>query len=469
MAQRPNRNAIHQSPCAADHLYFHTAEVSTSMEIILGLPSLDRSQELAVALAMHDVTVRAVCSTCAELVGQVARSPVDGVVLVEELPDGPPDIALRQLLGIPGQRPVAVILAYRQEGRELLRERVRATYGLAADLIMAGARPATDVAPEIASLLHTLLQTVRAQDLAAHERLSRPVAEAAVPKPVLRSGLVSFLGVSGGVGTSTLVANLGAVAALSGRRVLLVDAQLAAGPSLLYHLGVADAPDYPGVHVLRHDYEAARGLVTGGALDAVEQALVPVTLSRLRHPPLHLLQVPNEPQNRTSMRMEHLLWAVQVLAESRRYDTILVDAGTGVGDSRTQQLLQASSDLLLLAANRGASVNSLLKLVPFLGALDLRAKPLLLLRSYDETAYTDKYVHNMTHLTGAGIVPHEPAIERRESRQHSESPAAVSAADLPYSRAVAALALRLGLVEAGFNPAPAPPPKAGLFSRLTGR
>lgn len=427
------------------------------MEIILALPSLDRARELVVSLAMQGVTVRGLCSTGADLVGHVARAPVDGVVLCEELPDGAADARLRQLLALPGQRPVAVVLAYREEGREALRERVRTTYGLAADLVMAGSRSGGDVAQELARVLQRLQRTLQDQDLDAHERLSRSVAGTGLPGPVRRSGLIGFTGISGGVGTTTLVANLAGIAAAAGLRVLLVDAQLHTGPGLLYQLGVReqDTPEAPGVHELRHDFEAHRGDPSTGAADRVRETVIPVQLPRLQHAALHVLQVPNEMRNRSDMSAALLLWAVHVLMQTREYDALLMDCGTGQGDGRIVQLLGACSDVFLVGANRGASLNALFKVSAFRGGLDLRAAPYIVLRFFENSHYSEKFVHSMTRLTVAGVLPHEVDLERREGRQYSDvPPIAVTDPDRPYSQSVRSLGLQLGLVEAGSPPSP---------------
>lgn len=426
------------------------------MEVILAMPSLDRAQDLVVSLTMQGITVRGLCSTGADLVGHVARAPVDGVVLCEELPDGSADAHLRQLLAIPGRRPVAVVLAYRDEGREALREKVRTTYGLAADLAMAGSRSGSDVAQELARVLERLHRTIQDQDQDAHERLSRPVAGTGLPVPVRRSGLIGFAGTSGGVGTTTLVANLAGIAAASGLRVLLVDAHLHTGPGLLYQLGARgqDTPEAPGVHELRHDFEAHRGEPSVGAVDRVRETVIQVQLPRLQHAALHVLQVPNEMQNRAELSAALLLWAVYVLMQSREYDTILMDSGTGVGDGRTVKLLQACSDVFLVGANRGASLNALFKVSAFRASLDLRTQPYLVLRFYEDSHYSEKFVHSMTKLTVAGVLPHEVALEKREGRQYNDAPPlAVTDTESPYAQAVRSLGLHLGLVEQVGKPA----------------
>lgn len=419
------------------------------MEIILAMPALDRAQELMVALTMQGVNVRALCGTGAELTGHVAREPVDGVVLVEDLPDGSADLHLRRLLTLPGERPVAAVLAYRTEGRDALREQLRRTYGLATEIVMAGTRRGTDLASELSNVLDQLQRTVRNQERAAHERLSQPVADGAVPRAMLTHGIRAFVGVSGGVGTSTLVANLAAVAARAGFRVLLVDVQLSTGASLLYHLGARylDGPEAPGIHQLRHDFEAHRGGAATAAADRAREVTIAVSMSGIRHPPIRVLQVPQEPQNRASISPDLILWATQVLIDSREYDAVLMDCGTGLGDPRGQHLLRAAADVFLVAMNRGAAINTLLKAAAMAGGLELQGLPHLLLRMQAGSVYTERYVHRVTRIMVAGAFPQERLLDEREGQQHEQPPLTVTNPDLPYARAVESLALKLGLTD----------------------
>jgi len=431
------------------------------VEIVLAVPAVDRARDLAVALATVGVDARMVCGTGAELHAYLGREPAEGVVLVEELPDGLAEEWLRRVAALPVPRPAAVVLVYRTDNTEQVRERVRAVYGLAAEVVAAGARPGVEVAREVADVLQRLRAVAMEQEREAHQRLSRPVPGA--PVPVAQpGGVLAFAGVTGGVGVSTLVANLAAVAAAAGHRVLVVDAQFGTGGSLLFHLGArqADGPGAPDVRRLYHEYtlhqrQEGRGSgVTGDLVGLLREVVIPITLQRVRHAPLGVVQVPADPEVRAQTPAELVLWVVQGLMASRDWDVALMDCGSSLGDPRVRRLLQSAREVFLLGSNRGSSVHGLIRTVSLLGSLELRTPPMLLLRVHEASMYTEAQVNRFLRQAAPGMatiygtVPQAQELEQRENRLLEEPPLAVVVPEAAYSMAVRRLAVKLGLADA---------------------
>ena len=419
------------------------------MEAVLAMPSPDRGREFILPLSLGGVRVRAVVQSGNQLVAELEREPADCVFLPETLPDGPAEMWLAKVAALGGRRPLAVVLIYGVEAGEAVRERVRGVYGPAADAVAAGARNSDDIAGEVARVVDRLARTVVEQDRDAYERFRRPVAPGPVPQPVRRSGALAFLGVSGGVGTSALVANLAAYAAMAGQRVLAVDAQFATGGSLLHYLGVEPDDHNKGMHHLRWSHMSTGGAVKDGTADDLLQRLIEVRLRGIRHADLRVLHVPALLEQMMTIPGEHVTWAIQAL--ERSFDLILVDCGTGIGDPRVQKLLEAASRILLITGGWGVSVQALVRALLALDSRQSagadRERVFLLLREAAEGVYGARTVRSLANLPIYGRLPEEPLLRKAEARLGVQVPVVVESPAAGYASSVAQLAFALGAVE----------------------
>ena len=420
------------------------------MEAILAMPSADRGRDLFLPLSLGGVRVRALVQSGNQLIAELQREPADVIFLPEALPDGPAEMWLSKAAAIATRRPLAVVLVYGVEASEQVRERVRAAYGPAVEVVAAGARNAGDIAAELARVVDRSARLVAEQDRDAYERLRQPVPPGTVPQPVRKSGPLIFVGMSGGVGTSSLVTNLGAYTAMAGQRVLIVDAQFATAGSIMHFLGTQPDEEQHGMHHLRWAFMSANGAVRDSAADELMRRLDEVRIRNVRHAEIRVLSVPAILDQMTSLPAEHLTWALQVL--ERHFDVILVDAGTGLGSDRTQRLLETGGRILLLAGGWGASVQSLVRGVMALEskaeAAGIRERLCLLLREAGEGAYGSRTVSGSANMPVFGRVPEEPLLKKADSRLGMRSPLVTEAPESPYAQSVSHLAFALGLTGA---------------------
>lgn len=429
------------------------------MEAILAMPSPDRAREYVLPLSLAGVQVRAIAHTGHQLLAEVGREPADCLILTEELPDGPAEVWLARIASHDPRRPPVAVLAYGAD-REALRERVRAAYGLTAEVVVAGDRPAADVAAEAAQVLAGLVRVAVDQDREAVRRLSQPAGPGVVPQPVRRSGAVALVGASGGVGTSTLAANLAALAAMAGHRVLLVDAQLATGASSLHLFGADPDEDRRGMQHLRWAHLGAQGAARDDVAGEVLGRLVPVQLRSVRHADLRLLHVPAGAGPMAAVAPETVAWAVQVL--EGRFDLVLLDLGSGLGDPRTQRLLAAASRAYVVVGAWGTSVHALARALAGEG-VPARDRLHLLVREAPASAYGARAVQAAAGMPISGRIPDDPGVRQRDLALGLRPLPVVADPDGPYARAVAHLAYALGLVEASGQPAARP--ARGLLGR----
>lgn len=415
------------------------------MEAVLVMPSPDRGREFVLPLSMSEVSVRTVLQSGNQLLIELGREPADCVLLPEVLPDGPAEMWLAKAAAAAPQRPVAVVLVYGVEASESVRERVRAAYGPMVDVVAAGARSTEEVAGEAARVAHRIASTVADQDRDAFERLRREVAPGVVPQPVRKGGAIALLGVSGGVGTSTLVANLGAYAAMAGQRVLIVDAQFASAGSVLHYYGVTPDDHNFGIHHLKWGYMSA---TSGGAREIPAEELSPrlqdVRLRNVRHAELKVLQPPAILEHMANLPAEQVIWAVQQV--ERLFDVVLVDCGSGVGCARTQKLTAQASRLLLVAGGWGASVHGLVRALAAMEGKAEKERLFLLLREAAEGAFGTRTISAHASMPVYGRLPDEPLLRKADSRLGARLPVVVETPDSAYAKSVADLAFTLGLV-----------------------
>lgn len=415
------------------------------MDAVLVMPSPDRGREFVLPLSLSGIRVRMVVQSGNQVMAELSREPAECILLPESLPDGPAEMWLAKVAAVAPRRPLAVVLVYGVEGAEAVRERVRAAYGPAAEVVPAGARPVPDVAGETARVLDRLARIVAEQDQDAFERLQQPVPPGVVPQPVRKAGAIAFAGASGGVGTSTLVANLATYAAIAGQRVLIVDAQYATGGSVLHYLGVQPDEQNHGIHHLRWSHLGAGGAARESAAGELMDRLEEVRLRTVRHADIRVLSAPAIWEVMANSPIDQVIWAMQVL--ERSFDLVLVDAGTGIGSSRTQALLQQAARIYLVAGGWGAGVYALSRQLAAMEGKPELNQVFLLLREAAEGVYGVRTVRSVVGMPIFGRIPAEPLLTKAEGRLGVSPPVVAESPDAPYSKSVAELAFSLGLVD----------------------
>ncbi|HYF94499.1 MAG TPA: AAA family ATPase [Symbiobacteriaceae bacterium] len=418
------------------------------MEGIVVMPSPERGREFVLPLSMGGIMIRSVVQTGNQLVTEITREPADCIFLPETLHDGSADMWLAKVAAVAQRRPLVIVLVYGVEASEAIRERVRSAYGPGVEVVAAGARNAEDVAAEAARVMERLARLMADQDRDAFQRLSQPVPSGTVPQPARKNGAMAMVGTSGGVGTSTLAANMGAYAAMAGQRVLLVDAQFTTTGSLLYYLGTEPDDQNYGMHHLRWNHMSSQnGQRTAGGVEIVER-LQEVRLRNVRHAELRVLHVPAILEHMSGTPVEQVTWAIQTL--ERSFDLVLVDCGSGIGSPRSQKLLEAASQVLIVTGGWGASVHTLVRTLTAMDGRPLgglsRDKVFLLLREMSEGVYGTKTVSAAANMPVYGRIPEEPLIRRAETRLGMRLPLVVEQPESPYSQSIAQVAYALGAV-----------------------
>lgn len=443
------------------------------MEAILVMPSPDRGREFVLPLSLSGIRVRTVIQSGAQLMTELQREPAECIILPELLPDGPAEHWLAQVAAGGARRPVGVVLIYGVDGAEAVRERVRAAYGPTVDVVQAGARPADDVARDAGQLLERTVRLMADQDREAHERLRQPAAPSPVPQPVRRTGAIAFVGIAGGVGTSTLVANLAAHAALRGQKVLVVDAQFATGGSVMHYLGGLADEATKGLHHLRWNYMTATAAAAQRETTAAEllTRADEVRIAGARHGDLRVMQVPAILDQMLNMPAEQVVWGIRTLEET--VDLLLVDCGSGLGDPRTRKILEAATRIMVVAGGWGGSVHALAR---GLSALDdqsdranLRQRCFLLLREGSEGAYGARTVSSTVRMPIYGRVPDDPLVRRADGKLGARVPLVAEAADSAYAKSIAQVAFALGISGEIAGAAGGSGRRKGLFGFLSRR
>lgn len=414
------------------------------LEAIFAIPSPDRGRDFILPLSRGGVQVRTVVQSGNQLVQEIAREPVDCILLPETLPDGPAEMWLKKVAAVGARRPLAVVLIYGVEASEAIREKILAAYGEGAEVVAAGSRAIHDVAAETTRVLDSLARRRGEQERDAYDRLNRDVEPGQVPQPVRRGGAVAFAGVSGGVGTSTLVTNLALCVAMAGQRVLVVDAQFGSGGSILHYFGQQQDEQSHGMHHLRWTYLSSNNTVRENAADELMKRLEEVRLKNVRHAEIRVLSVPAILESMSNLPGEQVSWAIQVL--ERNFDLVLVDCGSGVGHPRTQHLLESANRIYLMAGGWGASVHALVRSLTAMEGRPVMDRFFLLLREA-EGAYGSRTVRSVAQVPIFGRVPDDPAVRKSETRLGASIPVVADQPASPYAESVNQLAFSLGFIE----------------------
>jgi flagellar biosynthesis protein FlhG len=286
---------------------------------------------------------------------------------------------------------------------------------------------------------------VSAPDLKLVPRRRRRPAEDAPPHPArLARPTVRTVAVAsgkGGVGKSSLVANVAVALSQQGLRVLLVDADLSqANLDLL--LGVS--PRYDLQHVLRGEKTLEQIVIEGPA----GVRLVPASSG-----------VP-EFADLDDFRRESLLRGLSTL--ERDVDLILLDVASGVS-RQVMSFCLAADEVMVVTTHELPAFSDAYALVKLLTQHGLRSAPHLVVNQADsaeeaeETAQRIRLVARRflgIEMSRWGFVPYDPAVARAVRRQE---PVVLAYPHSPAARAYRELAARLlddGPSRGGFEAEP---------------
>lgn len=264
---------------------------------------------------------------------------------------------------------------------------------------------------------------------------------------------IALLGATGGVGTSTLTANLAALTAQAGAKVLVVDAGFTTGLAQAYLLGAQTDEGTRGLHHLRWGYLSGRP----GTPAEVEPWLD-------HGKEIALLQLPPILDAIWTLPAEQILWGARAL--ETELDLILIDLGTGIGSPRTLALIEAASQTLLLVGGWGASVQGAGRLLRALEGRPELERLTLLLRTEEGSAWGARAVSRTLGHPIFAQIPTEPLIAQAARQERAPPPFIGQAPDSPYAGAVCALAVKIGLMAESAQPSKE---RRGLFNLALGR
>lgn len=248
-----------------------------------------------------------------------------------------------------------------------------------------------------------------------------------------RSGAltIALLGSTGGVGTSTLTANLAALVSNAGGKVLVIDAGFTTGLSQAYLLGAQPDEAVRGLHHLRWGFLSGRP----GTAAEVEPWLD-------HGKGIALLQLPSILDAIWNLPAEQILWGVRALEPS--VDLTLFDLGTGIGSPRTLALIEAVSQTLLVVGGWGASVQGASRL---LRAMEGRPEQLaILLRTEEGSAWGARSVSRILGRPVYAQIPTEPLLVQADRHERAPPSMISQAPDSPYAMAVRSLAVKTGIM-----------------------
>jgi MinD-like ATPase involved in chromosome partitioning or flagellar assembly len=451
------------------------------MEALLVAAISQKGRELILPLSLGGVRVRKLLGAGEQLLAELDQAPTRAVILTESLPDGPAEHWLGRLSGSPG-RPLVVVLLQGIEAATLVRERCRAVYGPLVEVVPAGLPP-PQAASQAALLLERLQEEVMAAGAAAPQAepvssgQSRGEGQGAPPTPgatptlgatpthaatptqapqpaqttqpaqpaqplrPVRYGALALLGASGGVGTSTLTANLAALVTKAGGKVLVIDL----GQTQAYLLGAQPDEAVRGLHHLRWAYLSGRPGTPAEVAPWLDHArgidllILPPILDALWHLPA-----------------EQILWGLRALEPE--YDLVLFDLGTGISHPRTPALIEAANQTLLVVGGWGSGLHGASALLAALEGRPERDRLSLILREGDPRSAT-----KALGLPIEATLPAEPLLTTASRQERAPPPLVVQAPDSPYANAVRSLAVALGLLQPPAPAAPAPRERRGLF------
>ena len=224
--------------------------------------------------------------------------------------------------------------------------------------------------------------------------------------------IIALASGKGGVGKTVITVNLGIALARRGKRVLLVDADIAmANLSLL--LGMQSSP------ITLHDVLLGESSVSDAIYDGPEGVqFIPSGLSL---------------ESYRRVDSERLAPVLQEIVED--YDFILIDAPAGI-EKNVMSALSAAEEILLVTAPNSPSIADVLKTK--IVAQRLGSKPIGVIINFTrgEKGEIDKEdIMKMLELPVYGIIPFDDEV-RKSFMQERVSPVIVRKPDCPASEAI---------------------------------
>ena len=266
-------------------------------------------------------------------------------------------------------------------------------------------------------------QAAKLRELAALAREPRP---ARAPGGVDRGRVIAVTSGKGGVGKSSVVANLGTELARRGRRVTVIDADFGlANLDILFNLN----PSHHLGHLLNGQASAAQ--VVSGVEGVPELQIIPGASGMEALADLD------------ASERERLLSALAPMTAGREF--VLIDTAAGIGRN-VIDLCVAAGEVILVTNPEPTSLTDAYGLLKILRQRDAGVRVLLLVNSASDLAEGDR-VHAKLEdvvrrfLDGSleylGAIQRDPCVSRATARQ---SPFVLSYPRAAASRAVSAVA-----------------------------
>ena len=254
--------------------------------------------------------------------------------------------------------------------------------------------------------------------------------------------IITIASGKGGVGKTTITANLGIALVQAGQRVLLVDADVAmANLSLL--LGMQSSP------ITLHDVLLGESNVQDAIYDGPGGVkFVPSGLSI---------------ESYRRVDSERLESVIHQIAEN--YDFILLDAPAGI-EKNVMAALSAAEEVLLVTMPNSPSVADVLKTK--IVAQRIGSKPVGVVLNFlrgEKGEITDEDIMKMLELPIYGAIPYDAAV-RKSFMQENVSPVLIRKPQSPASVAIKKMAAKLSGVSIEIGKVKVEKP--GFFARLFG-
>jgi septum site-determining protein MinD len=252
--------------------------------------------------------------------------------------------------------------------------------------------------------------------------------------------IITIASGKGGVGKTTITANLGIALAQRGQRVLVVDADVAmANLSLL--LGMQSSP------ITLHDVLLGESNVR----DSIYEG------------PSGIHFIPSGLSIETYRRVdpERLEAVIKQVADN--YDFVLMDAPAGIEKS-VMAALAAADEILLTTIPNSPSVADVLKTK--IVAQRIGSKPIGVILNFlrgEKGEISSEDIMKMLELPVYGMIPYDPEV-RRSFMQENVAPVIVRRPESPAAMAIKKMAAKLSGVSVEMEPIQKK--KTGFFGRL---
>lgn len=250
--------------------------------------------------------------------------------------------------------------------------------------------------------------------------------------------IITIASGKGGVGKTTLTANLGIALAKTGKRVLLIDADVAmANLSLL--LGMQSSP------ITLHDVLLGEAVVQDAIYDG----------------PSNMKFIPSGLSLESYKRVDSERLETIVHSLSNDFDFILLDAAAGI-EKNVLSALSASNEVLLITMPNSPSIADVLKTK--MVAQRLGAKPVGVIVNFvrnEKGEISKEDIMKIMELPVYGIIPYDDEI-RKSFMQQKVSPVMVRKPTSPAAVAISVTASKL----TGLNVELDKPKKQGFFSKF---